>query len=108
MSIWKRLSAATREVSLGDQVSSLFGFEPASESSPPEAESDNEVPFTVGVIVLSAKMAKADGTVATYEVKAFKDAFKVSAAEMRQVAPVLHSAKHDDATLDDKYAGMVR
>ena len=46
------------------------------------------MPFTVGVIVLSAKMAKADGTVATYEIKAFKEAFKVS-AEMKQVAPIL-------------------
>jgi hypothetical protein len=49
------------------------------------------MPFTVGVIVLSAKMAKADGIVAAYEVKAFKEAFRVSATEMKQVAPVFNS-----------------
>src|SRR5262245_8031600 len=107
MSISKRLSAATREVSLGGQIGSLFGFEPVSEPSKPDAESDNEVPFTVGVIVLSAKMAKADGTVATYEVKAFKDAFKVSAAEMRQVAPVFNSAKRDFANFEDHAERLV-
>ena len=35
----------------------------------------------MGVIVLSAKMAKADGSVAADEVKAFKEAFKVSPAD---------------------------
>jgi DnaJ like chaperone protein len=107
MSVWGRLSAATRELSLGGQISSLFGFESASESSPPEAEPDNEVPFTAGVIVLSAKMAKADGTVADYEVKAFKEAFKVSAAEMKQVAPLFNSAKRDAANFEDHAARLV-
>ena len=107
MSIWGRLSAATRELSLGGQISSLFGFEPESEPPPPEAECDNEVPFTVGVIVLSAKMAKADGTVATYEIKAFKEAFKVSAAEMKQVAPVFNSAKRDAANFEAQAERLV-
>jgi DnaJ like chaperone protein len=107
MSIWKRLSSATREVSLGNQISALFGSEPPSEPSKLDAEADNEVPFTVGVIVLSAKMAKADGTVATYEIDAFKDAFKVSAAEMRQVAPVFNSAKRDAANFEDHAERLV-
>ena len=107
MSIWGRLSAATRELSLGGQISSLLGFEPASEQPKLYAESENEVPFTVGVIVLSAKMAKADGTVATYEVKAFKEAFKISAAEMKQVAPVFNSAKRDAANFEDHAERLV-
>ena len=90
MSIWGRLSAATHDLSLGGQISSLLGFGPTS-----HAEPDNEVPFTVGVIVLSAKMAKADGSVAADEVKAFQEAFKVSAALMKQVAPAFNSAKRD-------------
>ena len=49
----------------------------------------------MGVIVLSAKMAKADGSVAADEVKAFQEAFKVSAALMKQVAPAFNSAKRD-------------
>ena len=58
------------------------------------------MPFTVAVIVLSAKMAKADGIVAADEVKAFKEAFKVSPAEMKQAAPVFNSAKRDAADLE--------
>ena len=101
MSIWGRLSAATHELSLGGQISSLRGFGPPSEERRLYAEPDNEVPFTVGVIVLSAKMAKADGSVAADEVKAFKEAFNVSASEMKQVAPVFNSAKRDAANFED-------
>ena len=113
MSIWGRLSAATHDLSLGGQISSLLGFGPTSQERKLYAEPDNEVPFTVGVIVLSAKMAKADGSVAADEVKAFQEAakadgsvaadevkafqeaFKVSAALMKQVAPAFNSAKPD-------------
>ena len=95
MSIWGRLSAATHDLSLGGQISSLLGFGPTSQERKLYTEPDNEVPFTVGVIVLSAKMAKADGSVAADEVKAFKEAFKVSAALMKQVAPAFNSAKRD-------------
>ena len=95
MSIWERLSAATRTVSVGGQISSLLGFGSTSQAREVDSEPDNEVPFTVGVIVLSAKMAKADGTVDADEVKAFKEAFKLSAAEMKQAAPIFNSAKRD-------------
>ena len=95
MSILERLSAATRDLSVGGQISSLLGFGPTSQERKLDAEPDNELPFTVGVIVLSAKMAKADGSVAADEVKAFKEAFKVSAALMTQVAPAFNSAKRD-------------
>ena len=95
MSIWGRLSAATHDLSLGGQISALLGFGPTSQERKLYTEPDNEVPFTVGVIVLSAKMAKADGSVAADEVKAFQEAFKVSAALMKQVAPAFNSAKRD-------------
>ena len=107
MSIWGRLSAATHDLSLGGQISSLLGFGPSSEERKLYAEPDNEVPFTVGVIALSAKMAKADGSVAADEVKAFKEAFKVSAAEMKQVAPVFNSAKRDAANFEDSAEQLV-
>jgi DnaJ like chaperone protein len=56
---------------------------------------ENQVAFTVGVIVLGAKMAKADGVVTADEVNAFKAAFKVSNAEMKQAARVFNLAKRD-------------
>jgi DnaJ like chaperone protein len=95
MSIWERLSGATRTLSVGGQISSLLSFGSTSQARKVDSEPNNEVPFTVGVIVLSAKMAKADGTVDADEVKAFKEAFKISAAEMKQVAPIFNSAKRD-------------
>ena len=101
MSILERLSAATRDLSVGGQISSLLGFRATSQERKLDAEPDNEVPFTVGVIVLSAKMAKADGSVAADEVKAFKEAFKVSPAEMTQVASVFNSAKRDTANFEE-------
>lgn len=79
MSIWGRLSEATRELSLGG----------------------------VGVITLSAKMAKTNGTVDTYEVRAFKEAFKVSAAEMKQAAAIFNSAKRDAANFEDHAERLV-
>ena len=52
-------------------------------------------PSTVGVIALSAKMAKADGIITRDEVKAFKEAFRVSDGEIKQVARIFNLAKED-------------
>ena len=49
----------------------------------------------MGVIAFGAKMAKADGSVTTDEVKAFKQAFNASAAEMKQAAGIFNLAKQD-------------
>jgi DnaJ like chaperone protein len=95
MSIWGRLSAAAHDFSVRGHISSLLAFAPSGEQRKSYPEQDNEVPFTVAVIVLSAKMAKADSIVAADEVKAFKEAFKVSPAEMKRAAPVFNSAKRD-------------
>ena len=96
----RAFAEAARDFSVRGQISSMLAHEPASEQRKPYPEQDNEVPFTVGVIVLSAKMAKADGIVAADEVKAFKEAFKVSPAEMKHAAPVFNSAKRDSANFE--------
>jgi DnaJ like chaperone protein len=54
-----------------------------------------QVAFTVGVIALSAKMAKADGMVTRDEVSAFKQVFKVPQGEMRSVSHIFNAAKRD-------------
>jgi hypothetical protein len=46
----------------------------------------HQVAFTVGVIALGAKMAKADGVVTPDEVLAFKEVFKVPDGEMENVS----------------------
>ena len=98
MSIWRRLAAATTDASIGSQIGALLGGggmrDGGNRHKMPQA-TDNEVPFTVGVIMLGAKMAKADGSVTSDEVTAFKQAFNVSPAEMKHAAPVFNLAKRD-------------
>ena len=51
--------------------------------------------FTIGIIVLSAKMAKADGTVTRDEVDAFKQIFHIPAEEIKNVGRVFDQARRD-------------
>ena len=55
----------------------------------------HQVAFTIGVIALGAKMAKADGIVTRDEVIAFKEVFKVPEGEMENVSRVFNLAKQD-------------
>lgn len=95
MSIWERLASAVAQSSVGPSIGTLFGGGTEVEREPQDRSADNEVPFTVGVIALSAKMAKADGVITRDEVKAFKEAFRVSDGEMKQVARIFNLAKED-------------
>ena len=98
MSIWGKLAAATTDLSIGGLIGALLGSRAARDVREGHQEQEgpeNQLPFTVGVIVLCAKMAKADGSVTTDEVKAFKEAFNVSAAEMKQAARTFNLAKQD-------------
>jgi DnaJ like chaperone protein len=97
MSIWGKLAAA--ELLIGGPIAALLGGRatPDDRDKMRDHPAENEVAFTVGVIVLGAKMAKADGVVTADEVKAFKQAFRVSDAEMKQGARVFNLAKQDVA-----------
>jgi len=55
------------------------------------------VAFSVAIIALSAKMAKADGVVTKDEVDAFQEIFSVPAEEMGNVARLFNLAKQDVA-----------
>lgn len=61
------------------------------------ALADNEVVFTVALIALSAKMAKADGEVSEAEIRAFEEILKVPDAERANVARVYRIAQQDVA-----------
>ena len=99
MSIWKRLAAATSNLTVGSPLAGLLAGNRESQDAPNRVElsdqPDNQVPFTLGIIPLSAKMAKADGRVTRDEVEAFKDAFKVSPGEMKEAARAFNLAKRD-------------
>ncbi len=53
------------------------------------------VAFTIAVIALGAKMAKADGIVSRSEIDAFKDIFHVPPEEMENVGKVFDLARQD-------------
>ena len=95
MSIWGKLAAA--ELFAVGPIAALLGDRaaPVDRDKKLDQLAENQVAFTVGVIVLGAKMAKADGVVTADEVNAFKAAFKVSNAEMKQAARVFNLAKRD-------------
>ena len=94
MSIWGKL-----ELLVAGPIFALLGGRTAPDDRVKKQDqlAENQVAFTVGVIMLGAKMAKADGVVTSDEVNAFKDAFKVSKAEMKQAARVFNLAKQDVA-----------
>ncbi len=56
-----------------------------------------QVAFSVALIALSAKMAKADGIVTSAEIAAFERVFAVPAREERNVARMFELAQHDVA-----------
>jgi DnaJ like chaperone protein len=97
MSIWGKLGAA--ELLVAGPMAALLGGRaaPHDRAKKQHQLEENQVAFTVGVIALGAKMAMADGVVTSDEVSAFKNAFKVSKAEMKQAAPVFNLAKQDVA-----------
>ena len=54
-----------------------------------------QVAFTIAVIVLSAKMAKADGVVTRDEIDAFKQVFHIPPEEMKSVGALFDEARQD-------------
>ena len=99
MSIWGKLAGAAAGMAIGGPLGGLLGglaghyvIDREDES---EASGQNQVAFTVGVIALGAKMAKADGLVTRDEVIAFKEVFKVPEGEMKNLSRIFDLAKQD-------------
>src|SRR6478672_5842553 len=90
MSIWGKLAGAAAGLAIGGPIGALLGGVAGHYVIDRDQEQDgpaeNQVAFTVGVIALGAKMAKADGVVTMDEVNAFKEVFKVPDGEMKNVA----------------------
>ena len=91
MSIWTRISEALALV--GDSIGNFLVKLAQSRVTAPE----KSLGFTIGMIALGAKMAKADGVVTGEEVAAFKQVFHVPQSELAAVARVFNLAKQDVA-----------
>ncbi len=117
MSIWGKLLGAATGLALGGPIGALLGGvaghvydhwqgerRDGPERLPPGPDpifadplETRRVAFATGVIVLAAKLAKADGVVTRDEVRAFKRTFAVSDADVGSVARLFDEAKRDAA-----------
>ena len=90
MSIWSRIQDA-----IAAAGNSILGLLSARTRQP-----EKSVAFTIGLIALCAKMAKADGVVTPEEVAAFRQILTVPEEELGHVARVFNLAKQDVAGFD--------
>lgn len=96
MSIWTRISDALAALAQGEPLSAVFDRLRGAAVTPP----DRSVGFTIAVIALGAKMAKADGQVTKAEVAAFRRIFTIDEAEEGNAARVFNLARQDVAGFD--------
>lgn len=99
MSIWTRISEALAALASGEGLSAVFDRL----RTPPE----RSVAFTIAVIALSAKMAKADGLVTRDEVTAFREVFQIAQADEAGAARVFNLARQDVAGFEE-YATRIK
>jgi DnaJ like chaperone protein len=99
MSIWTRITEALSALASGEGLSAVFDRL----RTPPE----RSVAFTIAVIALGAKMAKADGQVTRDEVTAFREVFSIADADAKGAAQVFNLARTDVAGFDD-YARRIK
>ncbi len=99
MSIWTRIMVAISAlVARGEALSTLFDRG----GTPPE----RSVAFTIAVVSLGAKMAKADGMVKPVEVAAFRQVFQIAPEDEPAAARVFNLARQDIAGFE-AYAGKI-
>jgi DnaJ like chaperone protein len=99
MTIWERIAAAIAALAKGESLSSILD----SLRGTPE----RSVGFTIAVIALGAKLAKADGQVTRDEVSVFRQVFSIPVGEEAHAARVYNLARQDVAGFD-AYARKVR
>jgi len=105
MSIWGKVIGGTAGFVIGGPLGALIGagaghlVDKARENAPEAIEADptRQIGFTIAVIALGAKLAKADGVVTPDEIRAFRRVFKVDPEETQNVARVFNQARKSTA-----------
>lgn len=106
MSVWGKVLGGAAGFAVGGPLGALVGLAAGHavdryrDADTPADGGTGEDPtqsvvFTIGVIVLSAKMAKADGIVKRIEIDTFKRLFQVPPSEMANVARIFDLARRD-------------
>ena len=100
MSVWGKFIVSAAGFALGGPIGALIGAVAGhaidkikTKQKLPEENALKQIGFTVGVIVLSAKMAKADGKVTKEEIRAFQNKISVPENEIKNVARLWDQAK---------------
>ncbi|MBL6931093.1 MAG: TerB family tellurite resistance protein [Rhodospirillales bacterium] len=118
MSIWGKVIGGVAGFALGGPLGALIGAYAGHKMDQARSgegarvgpggydQQSRQVAFTMAVIVLSAKMAKADGVVSREEVSAFKQVFHIPADEMASVGKLFDEARKD-ASGFEPYAEQV-
>ncbi len=96
MSLWTRINDALAALASGEGLSVIFERLRGTKTATPE----RSVGFTIAVIALGAKMAKADGQVTRNEVAAFRQLFTIAPEEEANAARVFNLARQDVAGFD--------
>ena len=111
MSIWGKILGGAAGFALGGPIGALLGAvaghavdkmagdnrAPPQPGEIPADDGTKQIAFTIGVIVLGAKLAKSDGRVTPDEVSAFKEVFHIPQDEMRNVGRLFDQARKDSA-----------
>lgn len=98
MSVWTRISDAMAALSAGESLTTVL--------DKLRTKPERSVAFTIAVIALGAKMAKADGLVTKDEVAAFRQVFHIAKRDEAQAARVFNLARQDVAGYE-AYANTV-
>ncbi len=100
MSIWGKILGGAAGFALGGPIGAMMGAlaghavdKMRRGRAGPDAT--KQIAFTIAVIVLGAKMAKADGVVTHDEVTAFREIFHVPPHEMKNVGRVFDMARQE-------------
>ena len=102
MTLWQRISGLATTFGDGKAVRRPIGAIKGG-----DRDGLHTAAFTMAVIALGAKMAKADGVVSPVEVEAFHQVFKTPPSEAAHVARVFELAQRDTAGFET-YARQVR
>ncbi|MEM9781794.1 MAG: molecular chaperone DjiA [Pseudomonadota bacterium] len=101
MTFWERLRESIRAIGRGESIAAVLDRL--------RAHPERSIAFTIAVIALGAKMAKADGRVTRDEITAFREVFTIPPEAEADAARVYNLARTDVAGFDDyarRVAGM--
>jgi DnaJ like chaperone protein len=101
MSIWGKIIGGVAGYALGGPLGALIGglaghvYDAKKRDTKEELAEQRQIAFTVAIVTLAAKMAKADGVVTRDEINVFKTIFNIPSTELDDVGTLFNAARQD-------------